>query len=504
MTMTNILQLLDELHVDDVDTPTLSTSPPPVTAFLSKLQQRLIDRPQEPSVPIEQVVIFFQSADHHWLFDSDAENAVSAYVSLVRALIGCASPPPYDQAQGAPPDHYASVPNLATRVCGALQGLLQKVQAAGQDERALAVMMAVAPHVLIYTVTHTQKQPWTSVTSQKAARCLQSSLLQAGGWRDSAHMLTGESSAEGVLGAVLDVLQPQLTREAWQWCDEVKFVFAWTLLQVPRPFLAPHLPRFLGPALLLNDHHEPDKCMLGIRCLHHIVSHTAASELRALNRAHVMYDALFKHLYGTHAGVIQLTLRCLLDLLPVLESPPSSVAAPPTRRRAGRHDDVLRLFLTHMEAEHKVALRRVYAQELPAYLQKMGVCTCRHLGRLARVLPAYLEVSDAPEEVTRINALRALEHIFTAAWPRVACGVKTWLPCLLRLLVDTASEPGLSPSVTQELTQRVARCLVLLDAALDGRLQCALKQVDSSCCSAEVARCLAAVTTATESHSHWT
>lgn len=71
-------------------------------------------------------------------------------------------------------------------------------------------------------------------------------------------------------------------------------------------------------------------------------------------------------------------LSCLLDLLAVLESPPSA-ASVANRRTACRHDDVLRLLLTRMEAEHKVALRRVYAQALPTYLQRcarMSPCLC--------------------------------------------------------------------------------------------------------------------------------
>lgn len=34
------------------------------------------------------------------------------------------------------------------------------------------------------------------------------------------------------------------------------------------------------------------------------------------------------------------------------------------------HDDVLRLVLTNMEAEQKVALRRVYASALPLYVDR--------------------------------------------------------------------------------------------------------------------------------------
>uniref|UniRef100_A0A3Q2X8F8 TELO2 interacting protein 2 n=1 Tax=Hippocampus comes TaxID=109280 RepID=A0A3Q2X8F8_HIPCM len=304
-----------------------------------------------------------------------------------------------------------------------------------------------------------QERSWTSRASREASRGLESQLLAAGGWRDSAHMLTGggPDAEAGILGAVLDVLQPALMMSL--------------RAQVQRPFLASLLPRLLGPALLLSDHHDANKCMLGIRCLHHIVSNTAASELRALNRADVMYDALFKHLHAVaHA---QLVLSCLLDLLAVLESAPSA-AVPPAgsvanRRTACRHDDVLRLLLTRMEAEHKVALRRVYAQALSASacVFRMGVCACRHFGRLSRVLPAYLEVSDAPEELTRLDTLEALQQLFTAAWP----SVDVWLPCLLRLLVDASSEPSLRHDVGRQLSRRAARCLALLDAAAHGHLQ---------------------------------
>lgn len=54
-----------------------------------------------------------------------------------------------------------------------------------------------------------------------------------------------------------------------------------------------------------------------------------------------------------------------MDLLLVLENPLSS-----SRRKPRRHDDVLRLVLTHMEAEHKVALRRVFASALPLYVER--------------------------------------------------------------------------------------------------------------------------------------
>uniref|UniRef100_A0A8D3CN74 Uncharacterized protein n=1 Tax=Scophthalmus maximus TaxID=52904 RepID=A0A8D3CN74_SCOMX len=321
--------------------------------------------------------------------------------------------------------------------------------------------------------------------SRAAARSLQEVLLRAGGWRDSAHLLVGGGSqreeedggkSRGILGGVLDVLQPQLAKDSWQRCEAVKLVFAWSLLQVTRPSLSPHLPRLLPPSLLLTDHYRPENCMLGVRCLHHIVLNTPAADLRQFNRAEVVYQALFKHLYTTEAAVIQLVLSCLLDLLLVLETPPSSLTPSSARRKPCRHDDVLRLVLTHMEAENKVPMRRVYASVLPPLVDRMGVAVCRHLQRLQRVVLGYLEIKDPPEETNRLKVLEVLQKTTRAG------RVNTLLRCLLRLLVDVSSDSQLDDSVRHELTNQTLSCIRLLDQGSGGPVQVSLVQVSLTCC----------------------
>uniref|UniRef100_A0A3Q0QVR3 TELO2 interacting protein 2 n=1 Tax=Amphilophus citrinellus TaxID=61819 RepID=A0A3Q0QVR3_AMPCI len=305
-----------------------------------------------------------------------------------------------------------------------------------------------------------QDQVWTSTASRAAAQHLQEALLSAGGWRDSAHLLMGDTEeSRGILGEILHILQPQLTKCSFFTC---------VLVQVTRPSLSPHLPHLLPPSLLFSDHHRPENCMLGVRCLHHIVLNTPAAELRQFNRAEVLYQALFKHLYTTEATVIQLVLACLLDLLLILEKPPSCSSS---RRKPCRHDDVLRLVLTHMEAENKVVLRRVYAAALPAYIDRMGVAVCRHLRRLERVVLGYLEVRDPPQETTRLKMLEALQKTARAAWPRMQCRVNVLLRCLLRLLVDVSSDTDLCDSLKQQLMDQSAACIRLLDACSRGSVQ---------------------------------
>uniref|UniRef100_A0A3Q4BYC9 TELO2 interacting protein 2 n=1 Tax=Mola mola TaxID=94237 RepID=A0A3Q4BYC9_MOLML len=229
--------------------------------------------------------------------------------------------------------------------------------------------------------------------------------------------------------------------------------------------LAPHLPRLLPPSLLLNDHYRPENCILGVGCLHHIVLNTPPAELRQWNQAEVVFQALFKHLFTTDAAVIQPVLSCLLDLLLVLENPLSS-----SRRKPCRHDDVLRLVLTHMEAEHKVALRRVFASALPL----MGVAICRHLRRLERVVLGYLEVRDPPDETSRLQVLKALQNATRAAWPRMACRADVLLRCLLKLLLDASSDSDLGDSIRQTLMSEAVLCIKLLDGCCHGNLQVSL------------------------------
>ncbi|XP_030581720.1 TELO2-interacting protein 2-like isoform X2 [Archocentrus centrarchus] len=500
-----LASLLHDLHLSTSSEEEPLPFLPPITELLSRLQEELNGSPESCSL-IGRVEQLFLAADPNWLFSPASQDGgwaelKAAYASLISALIGCAALPLCDDdCSPLSVAAYKSIPARATAVCTALTALLRTLgdweKGVGTRKGATSLLIAVAPPICVFAVTHFQDQVWTSTASRAAAQHLQEALLSAGGWRDSAHLLMGDTEeSRGILGEILHILQPQLTKDAWQRCEAMKLVFAWTLLQVTRPSLSPHLPHLLPPSLLFSDHHRPENCMLGVRCLHHIVLNTPAAELRQFNRAEVLYQALFKHLYTTEAAVIQLVLACLLDLLLILEKPPSCSSS---RRKPCRHDDVLRLILTHMEAENKVVLRRVYAAALPAYIARMGVAVCRHLRRLERVVLGYLEVRDPPEETTRLKMLEALQKTARAAWPRMQCRVNALLRCLLRLLVDVSSDTDLCDSLKQQLMDQSAACIRLLDACSHGSVQHLLQEVDSSCCSPEVLGCLATVTAMTD------
>ncbi|XP_029686047.1 TELO2-interacting protein 2 isoform X4 [Takifugu rubripes] len=444
--------LFDDLQLSSSsETPLSSQTLPPITEFLAELQKKLLNMLSysETLHLIGHVANLFQTADPDWLFSPSsglAELQVE-YNAVVKALVRVAALPLCEDDYGSlPAATYQSIPYQAVTVCSALTALLETL---GNRGVQTGIPLTIAPSVLVFAVTHFQDQPWTNSVSRAAARNLQEVLLRAGGWRDSGHLLTGENN--GVLGKILDILQPQMTQTMWQRCEAVKFVYVWIVLQ-------------------------------------------PAAELRQWNTAEVVYEALFKHLYTTDAAVIQPILWCLLDLLLVLEKPPCTPNPSSSPRKPCRHDDVLRLMLTNMEAEHKVALRRVYASALPLYVDRMGVAICRHMRRLDRVVLGYLEVRDPSEERSRLKVLRALQNMIRFAWPRMTSRADVVLRSLLKFLLDVSSDSDLDDSLKQRLMSEATLCITLMDCCCHGNLQSLLQQVEGSSCSSDVLRCLATVT----------
>ncbi|KAJ6658641.1 hypothetical protein lerEdw1_019801 [Lerista edwardsae] len=278
----------------------------------------------------------------------------------------------------------------------------------------------------------------------------------------------------------MQCLKPELTKETWCRSPATKHVFSWSLLQVTRPWLGQHLERILPPSLLLSDDYRTENKMLGVQCLHHIVCNVPAADLCQFNRVQVVYHALSNHLYSKEAPLMQVVLPCLLDLLPIVEKAPQQPAH--KSRPAAPWDEVLRLVLTHMEGEHQLALRRVYAKSLPAFVERLGIRVACHLKRLQQVIVGYLEVADGPEEEARLAILETLKQTIQHAWPRMSCRLAILLQALLRLMWDVTTDQSPTPEpVKAALLQGATDCLILLDRCSQGQVKALLQGVYRSC-----------------------
>ncbi|XP_043843562.1 TELO2-interacting protein 2 [Dromiciops gliroides] len=409
---------------------------------------------------------------------------------VARTLCGQAAPPKEEDGRSAPAPRGAE---RAARIGAVFLGLLEKMEAAKGSLGPAAVMPALrpaAPHIYIFSVTHSQEQPWTSPASQKAAQEVLALLLRVADCGSVAEFLRGETEDQaGRFTAVMGLLKPELNKESWKNNPATKHAFSWTLHQVTRPWLSHHLERILPPSLLISDDYQTENKILGVHCLHHIVLNVPAADLRQFNRAQVLYHALFNHLYTPEPDLIQAVLECLLDLFPALERPLQWKAPEP--RPTGPCDDVLQLILTHMEPEYRLLLRRTYARNLPAFVERLGILTVRHLKRLEQVIVGYLEVYDGPEEEARLRILETLKLTIQHCWPRIPCRLEIFLKALLKLVCDIVRDQSLTPEpVKAALLQGAIDCLTVLDHCSSGQVTSLLAKPLQSCKDDKILDCI--------------
>uniref|UniRef100_A0A8C5KK76 TELO2 interacting protein 2 n=1 Tax=Jaculus jaculus TaxID=51337 RepID=A0A8C5KK76_JACJA len=423
---------------------------------------------------LKDVAALVEAAAWQQLLDGSAEapRALPELLGqLARALEKDAAPPteeaPGGQRRPEVAEKAAEVGSLFLKLLGKLEAV-KNSQACPAWETALRHL---AGPFYIFAITHRLEQPWTSPRSQAVAEEVLSLLLRVSGCSSVAEFLCGENEgARGRFTAVMGLLKPHLNKESWKINPAMKHIFSWTLQQVTQPWLTQHLERILPPSLFISDDYQTENKVLGVHCLHHIVANVPAADLLQYNRAQVLYQALFNHLYMPEHHLIQAVLLCLLDLFPVLEKGQhwSGDAA-----RASMHcHEVLQLVLTHMEPEHRLLLRRTYARHLPAFVKRLGILTVWHLKRLERVIVDYLEVYDGPEEEARLKILETLKLVIQHTWPRISCRLIVLLKALLKLLCDIARDTSLTPESTKKaLLQEATHCLILLDHCSQGQVK---------------------------------
>ncbi|XP_062995654.1 TELO2-interacting protein 2 [Elgaria multicarinata webbii] len=413
-----------------------------------------------------------------WLFGGGCQNAAPKLLrDLAVALCHYAAPLQQEPEEGDAGSPYAAVADRAEDAGLVLCNVVAKVEAAkGLGSAAVgSALRQLAGPAFVFAVTHVADTPWSKARSRSLAQELLDGLLRASDCRSVPEFLRGAREGEdGWFAAVMQCLKPELTKETWQRNPATKHVFSSMLLQVTRPWLSQHLEKVLPPSLLLSDDYRVENKILGVQCLHHIIRNVPAADLCHFNRAQVVYHALSHHLYSKEAQLMQVVLPCLLDLLPILERAPQRLAAP--------SDEVLRLVLTHMETEHRLSLRRVYARSLPAFVERLGIQVARHLKRLQQVIVGYLEVSDGPEEAARLATLETLKRTIQHAWPRMTCRLTVLLKALLRMMWDVVTDSSSTPEpVKNALLQRATECLLLLDHSSHGQVKVLLQGVLRSC-----------------------
>ncbi|XP_053574018.1 TELO2-interacting protein 2 isoform X3 [Bombina bombina] len=307
----------------------------------------------------------------------------------------------------------------------------------------LNVLSYVAAPMLIFCGTHIQVKPWTNTESRSLTQQLLCTLLDVSGCKSVPVLLRGPDHlgpSGGIFGEALELLIPMLRKDIWESHPHAKVVFSWILLQVTRPWLSEFLARVVPPSLLFSDDYKTENKILGVSCLHHIIKNAPAADLRQYNHAQVIYHALRAHMYSTDSDVIEVVFPCLLDLFPVLQKSPSTIGR--YKKEADNpSDEILQLVLIHMEMEHKIVLRRLYARYLPVLVE------------------------------------------------RIPCRLSLLLKALVKLLYEISCYQNNEP-VTDALCHGATECLLLLDRCSKGQVKVTLAGISSVCKERYLVQCI--------------
>ncbi|XP_078360633.1 TELO2-interacting protein 2-like [Oculina patagonica] len=353
------------------------------------------------------------------------------------------------------------------------------------------VMKKVSCCLVTLCAAHTESRPWTSTASKTSAHELLSLICTYCQCSSVCELLCGSVDAEsgasakdenfedrqtmnrvfplGLFRHVLDYLRPQLLKDTWKKFPLACHVLVWCTMQVKHPYIGEHFAKLMSPLLLLIDDYEMESKTLGFKCLKHVVDNMNSAELQWYGRADVLFEAAQRHVYTSDPSLVSVLHPCLLSILAVVEPSPTK---PKFGRKTTKCDSVFQIILSSMEFESKIAMRRAYARHLRDFIEHMGITILRHFKRLLRVLVSYLEVSDYPDEETRLSILDSLNTTMLHAWPRIPNHSSTILKCLLKLLVNvTDSSAHLTTKAHEQLKFKTSECLLTL-------LRCCGKEVE--------------------------
>ena len=174
----------------------------------------------------------------------------------------------------------------------------------------------------------------------------------------------------------------------------------------------------------------------------------------------MVYAALKQQLYSREPEVIRALHPALLTVVPIIDKNPARPAPPTSLKQV---DCVLSIIITSAVTENGLVLRRLYTQCIADFVDSLGVCAVRHLGRLVSMVCDYLEVFDGPSEQARLNTLRILTSLLRNAWPQIPTHADAILRSLLKLIQDVACDcSATSDGVKEVLKKEAVQCLSLL------------------------------------------
>ncbi|XP_064609799.1 TELO2-interacting protein 2-like [Liolophura sinensis] len=370
------------------------------------------------------------------------------------------------------------------RFCVTLFKLLMDLH---EDRLLKDIMKHLGAYITVLIITNCETAPWTSNSAIQMSEKLRDLLMNFYGCDCMADLLklcleldsaadTEQVLPNTLLQLTFNYLRPRVRKEKWKQNPSYMKCFVKCLCYIWLPDLGEYLDSVLPVSLTLVDDHMTQNKVLGLKCLSHIIRNTSRTELQWQCRADVIYEAVKLQLYSKEVVLLELAIPGMLSILEVVE--PYYKPVEPLELTPRKYDQIFSMLLFSAEMESLIAVRRTYTQHLGAFIARMSVAAVKHSRRFLRLVTAYLETYDGPEETSRLNTLEMLNTFITQAWPRIPHRVPAIVKTLLRLMYDVSLDSSLTPvSVKQELMKKARCSLELLQCVAPTQLNNCLNQM---------------------------
>ncbi|KAK3098832.1 hypothetical protein FSP39_023513 [Pinctada imbricata] len=381
-------------------------------------------------------------------------------------------------------DHYQyesadflHTPEFATSVMTLIDRVLEV--AFSESVKGLGFLSWTLPRIAILLLEHRENNLWTSAASVSVASCIMTKLkfhflledfLSLFGMDCESFIFDRKHqdfNHEAVLRSlILKEICTVLTKEKWKANPAYVSVFTALLFFSKFPDLSDHIVQVLPPSLMFIDDFVLQNKILGVRCLHHIVTNTSREELRWYGRADVIYEALKHQLYTHKASMIRALHQAILAILKVVEKDPCAMLAGGDTS-VNKYDEIYQMIVHDAQGEQNLAMRLAFTEHLPEFVQIMGVTSVKHISISLSLVSDYLEVYDGSKDSARINILNLLEKIIQSSWPRIQSHQNQILQMLIKLLIDISMDQteSLEPALKDALISRATKCMCLLKYA---------------------------------------
>lgn len=188
-----------------------------IEGVIREVRERLEERdPDTPGI-LARAAELFRISPVSRLFPEFSADLRGAYTHLVISCTRHAALPLCDSDSGTlPASSYEQIPGKALAVGGALLALTARLGEAVRtgDPGARALIHTVSPVLCVFSITHLQEQPWTDPSSRECGAELLEVTVSASGRGSLQDLLCGGGGGgdPGILGSILDTLQPDMTK----------------------------------------------------------------------------------------------------------------------------------------------------------------------------------------------------------------------------------------------------------------------------------------------------